>query len=201
MNIPHNCQTIICSSLSLSDLASLQIADVFYNEVIEFAKEALQNDWEEWLKNNPTPIKKMDKSTKQKTQSIDNHIKFCVLNNEKVIECKRLHNRERFYVHTRAEQLGLKSISIGDTHVKDMLLEKPEDWTFDKNSTSTRKPYISKIQDKQRLWKGHCDHCGKDLDVSSALYHWSGLGPLCTKCVDNDDELNGLKWETMYDIM
>ncbi len=42
-------------------------------------------------------------------------------------------------------------------------------------------------------WRTHCERCYGELDAESALYHWSGRGPVCQECIEPDEE--GLKWE------
>lgn len=44
-------------------------------------------------------------------------------------------------------------------------------------------------------WNTSCEGCGTGLDAWQALYNYHGLGPYCQECIDDDDELEGLKWE------
>ena len=47
---------------------------------------------------------------------------------------------------------------------------------------------------------GHCKDCSGVLDMDSAFYHLSGVGPMCLTCINNDEEINGLKWINLVEF-
>lgn len=45
-----------------------------------------------------------------------------------------------------------------------------------------------------------CEKCDRALNAYGAFYHWSGPGPLCMQCIEEDEELAGYKWECKANI-
>ena len=46
-----------------------------------------------------------------------------------------------------------------------------------------------------RLRNLECEGCGKNGLETELLSHYSGVGPYCDECIEEDDELNGYKFE------
>ncbi|KAJ3081581.1 hypothetical protein HK102_002261, partial [Quaeritorhiza haematococci] len=72
--------------------------------------------------------------------------------------------------------------------------------TIDLDSIKKKKKERNKAakalkREKMKKWRTHCEKCWEELTAYDALYHWSGLGPLCWDCIQKDPELMGAKWE------
>lgn len=49
-------------------------------------------------------------------------------------------------------------------------------------------------------WSTRCQDCSCSLDAYGAMYHHSGMGPVCEDCIEANDVYDGLKWEAKADI-
>ena len=109
---------------------------------------------------------------------------------------------ERKWLHTRAGSLGLES----RTHTRSKLrqgtlrLTKPQGWTLPADPLPVQAPAPPPRAARMASWRAACGGCSRDLDAYEALYHHSGMGPMCDECVDADPELEGLKWEAKADF-
>jgi hypothetical protein len=143
---------------------------------------------------------------------LDDALKSFVMSNVRSVRLVELDAKARRWVHMRAEQLGLRSklFKQGKRFLPrlDVDVEKPDAWVQDwdapaapvalrQTSAPKRKPEpIRHAPDYDDCVE--CDVCGDDIVRWDALYHWSGMGPLCEECIEDDDELCGLKWEPMH---
>ena len=168
----------------------------------------MEDTWYYWISRNPKPIKRFSKLSKQaKCQLLlyDDRFKQFTLDKSSNLRFEKVNSQDRFWIHTRADQLGMFSQSISnkeDKTVKDIIITKPNSWVFD--SKRVVQPKSSAHEKKvtvMKSWKTTCDNCSTSLDAYSALYNWRGLGPLCEECIENDDELNGLKWEAKAEFI
>lgn len=94
------------------------------------------------------------------------------------------------WIHGRARQLALTARKAHGG----ILLEKPAAWKMD---FGVHPCPLADRSPTNAYMSYECNDCGQDLDLSDALYHYSGMGPLCQECVDSDPDLEGLKWETL----
>lgn len=136
---------------------------------------------------------------------------FALDGNAASVTTGRLDGFDRFWLHCRAQQLGLKSASGPDVgndlgrefaHWKNVTLTKPGGWNlpdaphaFEVRSRGPRQSARAYRQSRMADWTTACEECGAELDAWQALYHYSGMGPLCDDCVEADPELSPLKWE------
>jgi len=132
--------------------------------------------------------------------------------NEREITIQRLSPAERRWIHERSRATNVVSTSLEHTRqndLKDVIINKPENWNFDQIIRSNPPENLEKLLKKDQIrrvrerktkemeaWSTNCEECGSSLSAHEALYHWSGMGPLCEDCVESDDDLCGLKWES-----
>lgn len=135
---------------------------------------------------------------------LDNGITFPVLDDVMVEfvtsgeverDVKGMTPKERLWLHTRAASIGLKTETI-DRDKGTMRISRPAGWELPASPIEVVKhDKRSERQKRMDAWRTECDECGKELDAYDALYHWSGMGPMCEECINRDIELEGLKWE------
>lgn len=108
--------------------------------------------------------------------------------------------RQRKWLHVRATSMGLKTETVDrNGYIASVRVSKPDGWALPAEPLPVRTPPGRRRRGRAE-WKTECDECGAELDAWSALYHHSGMGPLCDDCIENDDELAGLKWEAKADF-
>ena len=97
-----------------------------------------------------------------------------------------------------------------------MDIVKPAGWVFGANGPQARAPQArgagrgagrAARRHERRYWSTTytesgdilCDECETAMDkYVQALYHLSGMDPLCDDCINADAEWQGLKWEPKY---
>ena len=89
-------------------------------------------------------------------------------------------NIERKYIHNRCDQLGISHKSKTQNGYRILTIQKPTDWTLQQP-----KAIIGKLYE--------CQICYQKK--SEVYVHWRGFGPYCEECINDDDELQGYKWE------
>jgi hypothetical protein len=153
--------------------------------------------WEQWAARTAKPGNNPD--AKKRGKCLDESLfAFAQDVDRQELRLPALKSVDRFWVHTRAAQLGLAcSTATPGAVVSGMTLTKPStEWRVDWSgvgATPVARP--TRRDSAMDAWSTDCTECGQDLDAWSALYHHSGMGPLCQDCIDDDDELEGLKWE------
>lgn len=118
---------------------------------------------------------------------------------------KGLSAGERRWIHERAAAIRVVSDSIGDGDVKDVGFDKVPPWKFehslsvgpprDLNKKIRKRRGKADSRKKMEQWSTECRECGQKLTAETAMYHHSGMGPLCEECIDDDPELEEVKWE------
>jgi hypothetical protein len=95
----------------------------------------------------------------------------------------------------RSESIGLKSRTYKRTKIGlgTLRLSKPT------KPVPIQTPAMKRAA-RKAAWRTTCNECSCNLDADSAMYHYSGMGPLCGGCINADPELDGLKWETHSDF-
>ena len=122
-----------------------------------------------------------------------------------------LDNRERRWLHVRAASLELVTTTynrtLGHKHqqvLADVLVTKPRRWimAWDDPPTSpfSVRAEVALRRVRRQSWRGWCESCQCELCSWSAFYELSlGLGPYCGGCLELDDELRDLSWESKSD--
>jgi hypothetical protein len=203
VELPEDMLTLVSRALvsAPSSLAALSLTCSGTRSVATKELSDVQEQWREWIRDAPKPFQ-MEASNLD-----DSLLVFLVdeLAKEKVFP--RLGGKDRKWLHQRAEQLGLTTTTVARSHRRgntgDLVMRKPPQWQM--NFGAPPKPTVGKMKttpwrERTREWSGECDECGETLDAYNALYHYSGMGPLCEECVNADPELEGLKWEAKADF-
>lgn len=113
------------------------------------------------------------------------------------VELRKRTGRQRKWLHTRAESLGLQTETVDRVgpFVATVRVTRPDGWVMP--ATPAQQGSVApRGRRRRQAWVGECDMCGVTLDAWEALYHYSGMGPFCDDCIEGDDYLAGLKWET-----
>ncbi len=126
----------------------------------------------------------------------------------RTIDAPHCSRGERYWLHNRANMLGFttETTNRGANDLATVRVTKPEGWAMPAQALAVpappqqgrrRKHSAAKAEKRAKMeaWRTECEECGEELDAYSALYHHSGLGPMCENCVMEDDYLEGLKWE------
>ena len=116
------------------------------------------------------------------------------------LEFPGLTSVRRLWVHRRASQLKLVSDTNHATATNPLRVSKPAGWAMDWAPSRERFPQRPTKTNRRAEWRTECQDCGETLDAWHALYHYSGMGPLCEDCIEQDPELEGLKWEPRGDF-
>jgi hypothetical protein len=91
---------------------------------------------------------------------------------------------ERYWLHIRAEQLGMQSASSRPG----IRLSKPVGWVLG--------PPLPTAKEKRKSdWRADCICCDQRLSVEAAMYNFDLGGPFCLECIEGDSDLEGCKWE------
>lgn len=154
-------------------------------------------EWTTWLKSQPSV-------------AVPGFIEFLLKNlvdtpTESTLTFQHLDNRERKAVHQLAYALGMTSQSHHDSATfyygaKNVTVTKPSGWTMQNARTVTKTELRENEAQQAHMTRlKQCNECGCDIPASHALYHWSGMGPMCEECVNTDEELSGLKWNLQCD--
>lgn len=109
---------------------------------------------------------------------------------------------QRIYIHHRAATMGLLTTTVDrrtKRNIATVIVTRPDNWQLPDTPIPIPSPSDT-ARDRRATWQTCCRECECYLNASTALYHWSGLGPLCEACVEADGELNCLKWESMDSI-
>jgi hypothetical protein len=162
------------------------------------AKAALEDRWAKWLA--AAPDLGIPDASALNGEELDGWLRDFVFDQQKSsIRLERLTSQRRRWVHRRAEQLGLDT-ETGNARLKEMgytlplelserlTVTKPHGWRMHWNKAFAYRTVP--------IPPTFCDHCGTKLFPSQALYHYSGLGPLCQQCAASNHRLAELKWET-----
>jgi hypothetical protein len=117
----------------------------------------------------------------------------------------------RWYTHTRAAALGLKTETKNRRHgTADVVVRKPQGWamrTLDQVATalataleaegprpSCRQANKARNRAKIDAWRGRCYECGCEVDAYEAAISLSVEGHYCSVCIELPG-YDGYKWE------
>ena len=185
MNISVDINNKISNFLNLEDLEKVGNTLTANNDFnINYLKQ--KNIFETWLKKLPLV---------NNNNALVIAIRNFIYDYKTELYLYKLDNVSRKYVHKLSSCAGLKTKSIGqDYYEKDMVITKPENYKFDSNSVMD----IKTLKNKIPIRMIECDMCNMDINIKEALYNYRGIGPLCESCIENDEELAGLKWENIH---
>lgn len=124
--------------------------------------------------------------------ALDDELIEFVVSGEATCDLAGKDPKERRWLHTRAESLGLRTETLARGTLR---VVRPDGWELPASPIETVRPARRGRRMHVADWSDTCDNCGKELQAHEAMYHWSGMGPLCEECIDRDPELAGLKWE------
>ena len=134
-------------------------------------------------------------------EKLDDMLCRFVLSDAQTVDLPGLDSVERKWLHMRSESIKLKSRTYKRTKLGlgTLRLSKPLGWTMPTKPLPIQTPAMKRAA-RKAAWRTTCNECSCNLDADSALYHYSGMGPLCEGCINADPELDGLKWETHSDF-
>lgn len=185
---------IIFKITTMLDVQSLSNLTHIESRICDIASDRLDDlkiQWKTWLEKGIYTKLKLKGHEKDHL----NMILFDFIHND--VQCKTTETMnpvQRKFIHMRAESAGLKSETVKrKNNQASIMLTKPEGWVL---PITPRIPNrIAEDKLRKASWRAECSECSCVLDVNTALYHYSGMGPLCSDCIENDDYLDGLKWE------
>jgi hypothetical protein len=162
-----------------------------------------RNAWNDLLSRAGRPLSSSSKSEDFGNKLDDMLCRFA-LSSAQTIDFAGLDPAERKWLHMRAGSVGIKS----RTHRRKkqlgtLKLTKPQGWILPKDPLPVVTPAQKAAQAeaaRMASWTTECNGCSRVLDAYGALYHYSGMGPMCEDCIEADDELTGLKWEAKADF-
>jgi hypothetical protein len=176
---------------------------------VERRKSQLDKLWLAWLQAAQAPFRPNRGAEKRRLDEIDSRLGDFCLSDSKTMLFKSskpgpqelLTGVERKWIHERCGQLRLISRSLDNDRsfstLKPVEVQKPDGWTMawkpqpmQERGEKRTKPSRST---QMKRWRRSCEECGAELTVDEAMY--SGMGPLCEDCIDDDPELEGMKWE------
>jgi hypothetical protein len=202
-DIPDDIQQHICHHVK-DDAPTLSSFGLCGSKHAIIELKNMDNLWQKFIQVAEKP-KSYDKTS---CKTIDNTIrKFISNSNEKQITLEKLDSSTRYFMHIRSEQLQLEHTTINRIrHLGDVVVTKPDNWNYtialNNMSAIKYKPDKKKRSDVPRGVSSrtyykikYCDECDCQLNYHTAMYHHSGMGPLCEDCIEDDDYLCGLKWE------
>lgn len=183
--LPNTPEKLPCTYCSIGSCAkTYSLFEMWLHIAKNHPSEFPPNDWTRWYKKQPMI-----------------HDSFiCVLlqdfafSDATSLTIEKLKGNERSIVNQLTSVLKLQYVShresLDSTGRQNITINKPIGWSWDplRNMKGTR----SEPFDEE------CDNCGDQLRKSEALYHWSGMGPMCEACVEDDEEWSGYKWETLH---
>lgn len=179
--------------------------------------------WTTWISKQPCcnycKTKKRKRKANQEFYDLDVILfKYIQTDDSKeVLPFSMLEHHLRKHIHCRCFCLGLQSKTIGEGRKCNMNVSKPENWKLNLTMSKTleellqnRTEYRAKRkQIKKNTVKviqheyipteyvNNCESCGKQLERYEALVSVYIRGIYCEECVDEDDELNGTKFENL----
>lgn len=105
---------------------------------------------------------------------------------KKNVIIKNLDNISRKFIHelVQKEKIHSRAINRRKENIADLEISCE---IFKYNGI--KKPHWRKT------WRGECSECSTELTIQEAIFNWRWSSPFCEECVENDEELNGLKWE------
>jgi LPS O-antigen subunit length determinant protein (WzzB/FepE family) len=105
---------------------------------------------------------------------------------KKNIVIKNIDNISRKFIHeiVQKEKMHSRAINRRKENIADLEISY-EIFKY----KDIKKPYWRKT------WRGECSECSTELTIQEAIFNWRWSSPYCEECVENDEDLNGLKWE------
>lgn len=155
----------------------------------------MSDDWDDWLAKAPS-VRVHEKLARGAV--LDSQLSKIL--QQEMVTFDALTRPSRRWIHRRCEQLGLVSTSGVNISQKkkNITVKKPKEWTLPNGSVrsfetrSRNKRPKSIPQEPPRV---ECNGCGEECE---GLYHWRGMGPLCTECIEADEEWSAHKWEPLW---
>lgn len=173
--------------------------------------------WEAFLRARPRPVK-LRKVNAQEGRKLDNQM-FDFLNDAaKQTFPLRTTCATRAWLYQTAEYLNMNSkrFEAGHAWKKTLTISKSAQTglptnmqqAIDQHARSVAAKYQARKEHRRQAkqakrakideaidrWSTNCEECDEHLTAWGALYHLSGMGPLCKGCVESDEEWSGLKW-------
>jgi hypothetical protein len=175
-------------------------------DTLALAGERLSRErgaWNDLLSRAGQPV-----STVRAGSKLDDALCRFALSGEKTVDLPDLAPEERKWLHTRAESLGLVSRTRNRSRSRrgTLRLTKPQGWALpaDPLTPPTSRAPTSRAATSRAArmasWTAACEGCFRHLDAYDALYHHSGMGPMCDECIGADPDLEELKWEAKADF-
>ena len=199
---PHVLQRVVECVDSSGSTAALAVT---CKDTLVLARERLNKErstWNDLLLQAGQPFS----ASNEFASKLDDTLCRFVLFDAQTVDLPGLDSVERKWLHLRAGSIGLKS----RTHKRKKLglgtlqLSKPPGWTLPTKPLPPVKTPAIALRDaraaRKAAWTTTCNECSCNLDADNALYHYSGMGPLCEECIEADPELDGLKWEAKSDF-
>ena len=170
------------------------------------------DQWKEYIKN--IKFSNLNLHLTQEDESYLSQSLYNALvssNEEEILE--NLNWQHRKWIHNYAAIMNVSTESFGNNTerksikitkpssctLSDIMIKSPDYTGYEQRQKQLKKKnkQIVKLKklEKMNNWKTECCNCMMTLGAEEAMYHWSGLGPLCENCIENDPELDGLKWE------
>ena len=193
-SLPANVIDDVCSRLNIASISALGATCSNAHDPAHHKLSDLRAKWTRWLEDAELPFSGFDS---RRLRCDDAVFAFVCDADAMTRVFPSSDGKERKWLHVRAHQLGISSETPRRGRAKARLvLKKPPGWRMDWSRPPTKEP----VRRAKKAWSRECDQCGEELDIWGAMYHHSGMGPLCADCIEADDDLAGLKWEAKADF-
>ena len=204
-SMPDDVLSAICANMESKCLLQMSLTNHDISEIAMSQYSSLKEKWTAFIAKCGKPVRILD----MKGERLDTILFEFITNdgNTKLITGLppngiKLDKKMRAWLHARCDQFGLESRTENRQRyddLADVCLAKPINWKMNWDN-----PNAIKYKSYGRLcmedWKAICYNCGVDLNAWTAFYHYSGMGPLCYECIENNEEYRGLKWEPRADF-
>jgi hypothetical protein len=198
--LPNDIVRKLCDALAgePAALAALSATTRATRDAATVVLAGVATRWAGWMRRAAAPIPR--EANRAWARSLDADVARLALNDANEMTTVRfLPTLQRKWVHVRGEQLGLTTTTVHrrSGNIGDVMMAKPQGWRLDLDGTPrpTRRPTRRHRHCDIDEWMGECECCGTELDAYDAMFHYSGIGPVCHDCIDEDPYMEGLKWE------
>lgn len=193
--LPSNVIDDVCSRLNIASITALGATCSNVHDPAQHRITDLRAKWTRWLEDAELPFSGFD------GRGSDDAVFAFICDADAATRAASMDGKERKWMHTRAHQLGISSETSHRGRARTKLtLKKPHGWVMDWSRLPTMIVVKSPVRLARKPWSRDCDQCGEELDIWGAMYHHSGMGPLCADCIEADPDLAGLKWEAKADF-
>ncbi len=188
-------------NLSLASVAALSLVSQATRVPCVSALSRVRCNIAEWLAAAPWPIYPTPPHVADDDRAVTRFASDPAI---QLLDIVSINGGRRKWVRVRAKQIGL--LAWTHAHLPDgratVTLTKPPMWCCDWHGAPAKKVNTppSRMPSRLHTWREECDACGVMLDAWTAMYHYSGMGPFCNACIDEDNDLSGLEWEAKADF-